>query len=90
MTCLTVTFIWELLQKIIKQVQPLPEDDDSLKCAFPEPMHTYFAFILIHHSLFNWHYHHKQTYSSKAHLCHQEHKTYQPIFMTTATNIPAE
>lgn len=51
MTCLIVTFSWELLQKIIKQVQPLPEDDDYLKYAFPEPTHPYFAFM---HSITPW------------------------------------
>lgn len=51
MTCLIVTFSWKLLQKIIKQVQPLPEDDDYLKYAFPEPTHPYFAFM---HSITHW------------------------------------
>lgn len=44
MTRLIVTFSWEPLQKIIKQVRPLPEDDEALKYAFPEPIHPYFAF----------------------------------------------
>jgi len=43
MTCPIVTFSWEPLQKIMKQVQPLPEDDEFLKYAFPEPIHPCFA-----------------------------------------------
>lgn len=40
MTHLIVTFSWEPLRKIIKQVWPLLEDHDSLKYAFPEPVHS--------------------------------------------------
>lgn len=44
MSHLSVTFSWEFLQKIIKLLQPLREDDKSLNYAFPEPIHPYFAF----------------------------------------------
>lgn len=45
MTCLTATFNWEPLQKAIKQVQFLSEDDESnLKYPFPDQMNYYFAF----------------------------------------------